>query len=54
MTSADLQKPIVVYDKVGRRAETAKATLNKAGHKNVVNLGGVDQLKMYLELSAEV
>ncbi len=34
-------KPIYVYCRTGKRATTAKTTLEKAGYKNVTNLGGL-------------
>lgn len=41
LTSADKDKPIVVYCQAGGRAASAKSMLLKAGHTKVTNLGGV-------------
>lgn len=34
-------KPVYVYCRTGKRATTAKTSLEKAGYKNVINLGGL-------------
>lgn len=38
----DKNRPVVVYCRSGRRSETAKGILLKAGWKRVENLGGID------------
>lgn len=42
---ADKSKPIVVYCGTGARASKAKQTLTEAGYTNVVNGGGLDDLR---------
>ncbi len=42
LTGGNKDKPIVVYCRSGRRAETAKQTLGGLGYGRVTNLGGVD------------
>lgn len=37
--------PIVLYCRSGRRAEIAKATLEKMGYRRVVNAGGIGEFK---------
>lgn len=41
----DLAKPVAVYCASGKRAERAKAILEKAGFTNVTNAGGYSALK---------
>ncbi|MGR6981127.1 rhodanese-like domain-containing protein [Testudinibacter sp. P27/CKL/0425] len=43
--TADKDQTIYVYCRSGRRADLAKAELEKLGYKNVENLGGYQQLK---------
>jgi phage shock protein E len=38
----DKNRPVVVYCRSGRRSETAKGILLKAGFKRVENLGSID------------
>jgi phage shock protein E len=45
LAGGDKTKPIVVYCAAGRRAAKAKAQLDAAGYKNVVNGGGYGDLK---------
>ncbi len=45
LTGGDKSKPIVVYCSAGARAAKAKAQLDAAGYKNVVNGGGLDDLQ---------
>jgi len=40
-SNIDSKKPIYVYCKTGIRAGMAKAILEKAGYKNVTNIGGL-------------
>ena len=42
---ADKTKPIALYCASGRRADRAKATLEKAGFTQVTNAGGYEALK---------
>ena len=37
----DINKPVYVYCRTGNRAGQAKTALEKAGYKNVTNLGGL-------------
>lgn len=37
----DKDKPIYVYCRTGNRAEQAKIALEKAGYKNITNIGGL-------------
>lgn len=49
---ADKDKEIYLYCKSGNRARQAKIILEKAGYKNVKNLGGLDDvIKLGLELA---
>lgn len=51
LPKADKDKEIYLYCKSGNRARQAKIILEKAGYKNVKNLGGLDDvLKIGLEL----
>ncbi|KGQ70661.1 hypothetical protein OA57_04645 [Chelonobacter oris] len=43
--TTDKDQKIYVYCRSGRRAEAAKAELEKLGYRNVENLGGYAQLK---------
>ncbi|SMB81997.1 phage shock protein E [Pasteurella testudinis DSM 23072] len=43
--ATDKTRPIYVYCRSGRRADLAKAELEKLGYHNVQNLGGYQQLK---------
>lgn len=45
ITDNDKAKPIVVYCESGDRAQTAKKRLDGLGYTNVVNGGGLDDLK---------
>jgi phage shock protein E len=45
LTSGDKSKPIVVYCAAGSRAAKAKRTLESAGYTQVVNGGGLDELR---------
>ena len=41
----DQNKPIYVYCRTGNRAGQAKVALEKAGYKNVTNVGGLSNLQ---------
>lgn len=43
--TTDKTQPIYLYCRSGRRADLAKAELEKLGYSNVQNLGGYQQLK---------
>lgn len=45
LTGGDKSKPVVLHCAAGRRAAKAKAELDQAGYTNVVNGGGLDDLK---------
>lgn len=45
LVGGDKSKPIVVYCGTGNRASKAKRALEDAGYTNVVNGGGLDDLK---------
>lgn len=45
LTHDNKSKPIVVYCSAGKRAAEAKAQLEAAGYKQVVNGGGLDDLR---------
>jgi phage shock protein E len=45
LAEGDKTKPIVVYCASGGRAAKAKTQLDAAGYSNVVNGGGVDDLR---------
>ncbi len=45
LAAGDKTKPIVVYCAAGGRAAKAKAQLDAAGYRNVVNGGGYDDLR---------
>ena len=52
LPKADKDKEIYLYCKSGNRARQAKIILEKAGYKNVKNLGGLDDvIKLGLELA---
>jgi phage shock protein E len=45
LVAGDKRRPLVVYCAAGSRAAKAKATLDAAGYTNVVNGGGLDDLR---------
>ncbi len=45
LVAGDRTRPIVVYCAAGARAAKAKAQLDGAGYSNVVNGGGLDDLR---------
>jgi phage shock protein E len=46
----DTRTPIVLYCRSGRRAETAKGSLNSLGYKDVTNLGGLEDAAKALSI----
>lgn len=49
----DSSKKLVVFCRSGNRSSRAKSILEEAGFKNVINGGGVNDLKEQLEMKKE-
>lgn len=45
----DLNTPIVLYCRSGRRSALAEASLRELGYRNLINAGGYSELKLALE-----
>ncbi len=45
----DLDTPIVLYCRSGRRSALAEASLRALGYRNLINAGGYGELKLALE-----
>ena len=49
----DKTKPVILYCRSGRRADTALKTMKSMGYENVVNLGGLEDAQERLGLPLE-
>jgi phage shock protein E len=47
--AADKQTPVILYCRSGRRAGIAEKVLSDMGYENVINVGGLSEIKTFMD-----